>query len=160
MGAYGVVHRLGDGALGHVWRLGRLLPGILVITVTGLALETYGVGSGAYAYGDWPFKLDGVPLGITVVWVVAGLLSWRIAERWGIATGVGVTVALDALVIEPIAHYAHLWWWTSAFTPHMGAFGTVGNVVAWAGMCLLGVVVLRRVDAASTPGTVASTNGA
>lgn len=160
MGAYGTVRRHEGGPPGHGWRQGRLLPGALLIAVAALALETYGVGVGAYEYGDWPLKLDGVPLGVLVIWVAAGLLSWRIAEGHGVAAGVGAVVALDALVIEPVAHWGHLWWWTSGFTPHLGPFGTVGNVVAWTGMCLLGVVVLRRVEAASAPAAVASSHGA
>jgi hypothetical protein len=160
MGAYGTVRRLEDGLLGHDRRPGHLVPGILLIAVAALALETYGVGVGAYEYGDWPLKLDGVPLGVLVMWAAAGLLSWRIAEGRGVAAGVAAVVALDALLIEPVAHWAHLWWWTSGFTPHLGPFGTVGNVVAWTGMCVLGVVVLRRVDAASSPAAGASSHGA
>jgi len=148
MGAYGLVSRVRTDLLGPGWGPGRLLPGAIVIALSAFALEVYGVGVGAYTYGDWPVKVWGVPPGILVVWVLVGGLSWWVGMRRGAIAGVATGVALDTFVLEPLAYHFHLWWWTSSFTPHLGYFGTVGNIVAWAGVCALSFLVLRRVEGA------------
>ena len=146
MGAREVVMKVGRFFFGPEWRPGKYLPGYLLIAFCAFGLELIGVHTGAYTYDASAFKIWGVPLDIMALWTVVGALSWWASTRRGVLTGVLTGVLVDLLLLEPLAYNLRWWWWTSDFTPHLGMFGTVGNIIAWTAMTLLSVVVLTRND--------------
>ena len=146
MGARAAVMKVGRFFFGPEWRPGKYLPGYLLIAMCAFGLEVIGVGTGAYTYSPSAFKILGVPLDIMALWTVVGALSWWVSTRRGLLAGVLTGVLVDLLLLEPLAYTLRWWWWTSDFTPHLGMFGTVGNIVAWTAMTLLSVAVLTRND--------------
>jgi len=144
MGARDLVMRVGRLFFGKEWVPGRYLPGYLLIAACAFGLELIGVHTGAYTYSPSPFKAWGVPFDILALWTVVGGLSWWVSRHRGLVAGVLTGVLVDLLVLEPLAYNLQWWWWTSDFTPHLGTFGTVGNIIAWTSMTLLSVVVLNR----------------
>lgn len=105
-----------------------------------LALELVGVNSGAYTYGEFPLKLDGVPLSIPLMWVLVGFLSCFFKEKLG-WKGVLLTALIDLLILEPLTYFFNVWWWTNPRTALVNPFGTVANFLVWLVMAGLGAIL-------------------
>ena len=118
-----------------------------VMGLFALGLEATGVASGAYAYGDFPVKILGVPLCITVMWVLVMALAYVVRELYGSAVGVLATCSVD-LVLEPFAYATGIWVWLRPYTPQIYFGSTIANALVWTGMCLIGIKLweVRRRD--------------
>ncbi len=66
-----------------------------VMGVFALGLESTGVASGAYVYGDSPLNILGVPLCIPVMWVLVMALAYVISKEHGSLVGVLSAYSLD-----------------------------------------------------------------
>jgi len=113
-------------------------PGI-VMGLFALALETTGVASGAYVYGDFPIKILGVPFCIPVMWVLVMAMAYVVSERYGPTVSVLATCGVDLMIIEPVAYSLNLWRWKSPYSLLIIPFGTVANALVWSGMALIGI---------------------
>ena len=112
-------------------------PGTLM-GLFALALEATGVASGAYVYGDFPFKILGVPLCIPIMWILVMAMAYVVSERYGPAVGVLAVYGID-LILEPVAYYTGIWTWLQPYTPQIYFGSTIANALVWAGMCLIGI---------------------
>ena len=106
-----------------------LWKSILLCALFALLMETFGVATGAYYYGAFPFKVFGVPLVIVAMWAVIAVFSHSVKSRYGILVGVLAAYSLDLL--EPIAFYTGAWVWSHIYTPRIYFGSTVGNVFGW-----------------------------
>jgi len=111
-----------------------------VMGLFALGLEATGVMSGAYAYGDFPIKLFGVPLCIPVMWVLVGLMAYVLSCKYGLMVGVLGAYSLD-LILEPVAYFTGIWTWLEPYTMQVYWGSTVANALVWVGMCLLGILL-------------------
>ena len=109
-----------------------------VMGLFALGLEATGVASGAYVYGDFPIKILGVPLCISIMWVLVMALAYVVSERYGLAVGVLATCSVD-LILEPVAYATGIWTWLEPYTPQIYFGSTIANALVWVGMCLIGI---------------------
>ena len=109
-----------------------------VMGLFALGLEATGVAAGAYVYGDFPIKILGVPLCISLMWVLVMALAYVVSERYGLTVGVLATCSVD-LILEPVAFYTGIWTWLEPYTPQIYFGSTIANALVWAGMCLIGI---------------------
>jgi len=116
---------------------------ILLYVVFATLLELLGVNSRTYGYGDFPFKLFGLPLVIPLLWILVGYLSHILYCKDGVK-GVALLPLVDLFVLEPTAYYLNLWRWTTPLSLLIVPFGTVANVLIWSGLSFLGVYAFRH----------------
>ena len=109
-----------------------------VMGLFALGLEATGVASGAYVYGDFPIKILGVPLCISIMWVLVMALAYVVSERYGLTVGVLATCSVD-LILEPVAFYTGIWTWLEPYTMQVYWGSTVANALVWVGMGLIGI---------------------
>ncbi len=127
-----------------------------VMGIFALGLEATGVASGAYVYGDFPIKILGVPLCISVMWVLVMTLAYVISMEHGPLVGVLSAYSLD-LVLEPVAYYTGIWTWLEPYTLQVYWGSTVANALVWLGMCYLGIKLWEiRVESARARGSFIS----
>ena len=110
-----------------------------------LGIEATGVASGAYAYGDFPIKILGVPLCIPVMWVLVMALAYVISTEHGPLVGILAAYSLD-LILEPVAFHTGIWTWLEPYTLQVYWGSTVANALVWIGMCYLGTQTGKQLE--------------
>jgi len=107
----------------------------------GFFLEYLGTHGKCYIYGDmYLAKILLVPPCIMLMWGVLGWLAWKMYRRRGWAAGLATPIALDFLVMEPLAFYTGLWTWDRTMTPRVW-FSTVGNYVVYVWVAIFAISV-------------------
>lgn len=107
-----------------------LRKSILLCALFALLMESFGVATGAYYYGAFPFKVAGVPLVIVAMWAVVAVFAYSMKKRYGVFVGVLSGYSID-LLLEPIAYYTGAWMWNQTYMPPIYFGSTVGNVFGW-----------------------------
>ena len=137
------------GKRGEDWILNRLSKNqrlaLVAMSLLGLALEILGVNSGCYQYGNLPLKFFGVPISIVVGWAIVCAVAYFISTKKGLLVGVLTAYAID-LALEPIAHFTGIWTWANTQTAQIYFGSTVGNVIIWLLMLVVGTMVLTKIN--------------
>lgn len=112
----------------------RAFISFLVIGIGGFLIEYIGIATG-YLFGDYYYgevlgaKLLGVPLTISLNWIVIVLASTNIARlinggKWGRAVLAGILCTILDFLIEPVAVQYQFWFWENESIP-------LSNYLTW-----------------------------
>ena len=119
---------------------GRRMLAFTLVALFGFFLELLGTHGRCYAYGDiFLVKFLLVPPSIVLMWGVLGWAAWQVYLKWGLVASVLTPVAVDFLVLEPLAYWTGLWSWAETLTPKVWFGSSVGNLIVYVCVALFAI---------------------